>query len=83
MVEADLPEECDLSSDTTGVELLRVLGSMREVDGQQQRRESPSTIDDNNTSKNSSRQKRKRGPSDIIAAIKEVGASCTEKNTLH
>jgi hypothetical protein len=40
MVEADLPEHCALSLDMTGVELLRVLGSMPpEVEGQ--RRASP------------------------------------------
>jgi hypothetical protein len=72
MVEADLPQQCALSSDMSGLELLRVLGSVpTEVEGQ--RRASPST--DESTSKNSSGQKRKHGNSDILMAIKDMGAS--------
>jgi hypothetical protein len=68
MVEADLPEQCALSSDMSGLELLRVMGSMpTEIDGQ--RRASPTSVDGDSSSK------RKRSPSDIIMAIKEIGAS--------
>jgi hypothetical protein len=79
MVEADLPEQCALSSYMTGVELLRVMGSMpTEIDGKL--RASPSSVDGDSISKNSSGQKRKRGPSDIIMAIKEIGASQIKSN---
>jgi hypothetical protein len=72
MVEADLPEQCALSSDMTWVELHWVLGSMpRKVEGQM--RASPLT--DDSTSKNSRRQKQKHGTSDIIMAIREIGDS--------
>jgi guanylate kinase len=43
------------------------------IDGQ--RSSSPSSVDGDSTTKNSSSQKRNRGPSDIIMAIKEFGAS--------
>jgi hypothetical protein len=81
MVEADLPEQCALSSDMSGLELLRVMGSMpTEIDGQ--RRASPTSLD-GDSSKNSGSQKRKRSPSDIITAIKEMGSSQIKSDLAH
>jgi hypothetical protein len=73
MVEADLPEQCALSSDMAGVELVRGLGSMPpKVDGQ---RRASTSIHGDSTTKYSSGQKRNCAPSDIIMTIKEICAS--------